>query len=564
MQNVTLSPAMGRYLNMVNNKSVAKTGFPANENYARELMQLFTLGLTQLNPDGTPSPSAASPLPTYTEDDVKALARILTGWTYGDGNPGTVPGGTGGTNYGVPMEAVAASSLWHDTTAKTFLGQSFGSGGTATAELNRALDIIFSQPTLPVFVSRQLIQQLVTSNPKPRLRAGGRSGVQRQRRWRQGRSLPPVVRAILMHPEALASNDTVTMSGKLSEPVLFITSTMRAFQCRRDRSSVHDRSVGGSWVSAVFYPGSVFSYFSPGFRVRGTNNGTGAPILGPEFQGLTTVHRARAGQLRRGSSQRRLRHERDHRLHTLHDQSHRRGNARRPSAPKRSWAAASPRPRRTAIIAAVNVTPVTDAFERARTAIYLTLTRRRPRSIARRESHHESEESPSVSEELLCRRRRRNGGAVSRLAPMSLLAQSAGDYKALVCVFLFGGNDANNMIIPIDSRHAAYRTMRGSVALPAPDAANPDAIIPAGSSGYGLHPRTATVEGRYDTNRVAMVFNAGTLFEPMTRTEYRKRHQTAPVALFSHSDQTQQCADLDRHRRRNGMGWTAETTSRRR
>ncbi len=128
---------------------------------------------------------------------------------------------------------------------------------------------------------------------------------------------------------------------------------------------------------------------------------------------------------------------------------------------------------------------------------------------------------------------------VTRLAPMSLFAQGS-DYKALVCVFLFGGNDANNMIIPVDSRYAAYQTMRGSVALAGPDLSNPDAILPAGSSGYGLHSRLPLLKARYDTNRVAMVFNTGPLYEPMTRAEYRNGTKRRPVALFSHSDQTQQ------------------------
>lgn len=129
---------------------------------------------------------------------------------------------------------------------------------------------------------------------------------------------------------------------------------------------------------------------------------------------------------------------------------------------------------------------------------------------------------------------------MTRLAPMSLMAQSAGDYKALVCVFLFGGNDANNMIVPVDSRYGAYQTMRGAVALAGPNPANPDALLPAGSSGYGLHSRLPLLRARYEQNRVAMVFNVGTLFEPLTRADYRNGTKRRPVNLFSHSDQTTQ------------------------
>jgi uncharacterized protein (DUF1800 family) len=160
MRVVTLNPAMGRYLNMVNNRSQAVTGVPANENYAREVMQLFTLGTSLLNPDGTPMVNS----PTYSEDDVKALARILTGWTFGDGDPATVPTGLRSENYGVPMEAVQRN---HDITAKTFLGEPFAAGQTAVQDLDHAMEVLFNHPNVGPFVSRQLIQQLVTSNPSP-------------------------------------------------------------------------------------------------------------------------------------------------------------------------------------------------------------------------------------------------------------------------------------------------------------------------------------------------------------------------------------------------------------
>jgi uncharacterized protein (DUF1800 family) len=329
-------------------------------------MQLFTLGLTQLNPNGTPT-NPASPQPTYTEDDVKALARILTGWTFGDGNPATVPTSTGGENYTVPMEPVASR---HDITAKTFLGANFPAGGSALVELNLALDLIFSQSSLAPFVSKQLIQQLVTSNPSPGYvqdiaavfndNGGGMKG-----------DLAAVVRAILLHPEALASNDPNTMSGKLAEPVLYITSMMRTFNATvTDHPFMTDRSeIMGQ---RVFYPPSVFSYFAPGFRVRGTNNGSGVPLQGPEFQGLTTVtalERANfIGALLRG----------DYGTNVTIDYS--------PFTTRATTAATLvdycaevflggriSAEQRNTIINAVNASGA-DAFERSRTAIYLTLT----------------------------------------------------------------------------------------------------------------------------------------------------------------------------------------------
>jgi uncharacterized protein (DUF1800 family)/fibronectin type 3 domain-containing protein len=373
MRTITLNPAMGRYLNMLNNQSQAKTGFPANENYARELMQLFTLGLVQLNPDGTPTDSL-NPVPTYNEDDVKALARMLTGWTFGDGNASTVPTGGGATNYGVPMEAVVTSGSavpWHDVTAKTFLGENISAGGTARGELDQALDIIFNQPTLAPFVSKQLIQQLVTSNPSPAYVAAVTAVFNDNGAGIKG-DLAAVVRAILMHPEALASTDANTMSGKLAEPVLYISSIMRALN-----ATVSDTPSNTMRAEAmgqrVFYPPSVFSYFAPSFRVRGTSNGAGAPLFGPEFQGLTTVT-----ALERANFVSDLLAGRFGTAVTFDNTpfTSRAGNAAalvdfcadtfmggRISAAMRS-----------AIITAVNASPAANLTDRANTAIYLTLT----------------------------------------------------------------------------------------------------------------------------------------------------------------------------------------------
>lgn len=279
MRDMTLNPAMGRYLNMLNNTSQAVTGAPANENYARELLQLFTLGLVQLNPDGTPQIDPATGLqkPTYAEADVKALARIFTGWTFGDGNA-TAPTDYGDENFLVPMEPVARH---HDSTAKTFLGASFPSGQSALTELNHALDVIFSHPNLGPFVARQIIQQLVTSNPSPAYVAAV-AGVFNDNGNGVRGDLAAVVRAVLTHPEAAATTAT---SGKLAEPVLFVLAQLRALDAAvTDHPFMTDKAT--EMGQKVFYPPSVFSYFSPGFRVR--NTGTPS-LVGPEFQQLTAV-----------------------------------------------------------------------------------------------------------------------------------------------------------------------------------------------------------------------------------------------------------------------------------
>ncbi len=278
MRAVTLTPAMGRYLNMVNNRAESVTGVPANENYARELMQLFTLGLTALNANGTPVLDATGrPVPAYSEADVKALARILTGWTYGDGNPTTVPTGAAPVNFGVPMEPVAR---YHDVTEKTFLGERFPAGQSAQQDLDQALDVIFQHPNVGPFVARQLIQQLVTSNPSTTYVADV-AGVFNSSGTGRG-DLGAVVRAILRHGEASVTAPT---SGKLAEPVLFVVSQLRALNATvTDHPFMSDKVA--EMGQNVFFPPSVFSYFSPGYRVRGTGT---PPLGGPEFQGLTSV-----------------------------------------------------------------------------------------------------------------------------------------------------------------------------------------------------------------------------------------------------------------------------------
>lgn len=138
------------------------------------------------------------------------------------------------------------------------------------------------------------------------------------------------------------------------------------------------------------------------------------------------------------------------------------------------------------------------------------------------------------------------GAHLAHLAPISASAQGlGGDYKALVCIFLFGGNDSNNLIVPNDSRYTAYQTMRGAVALPG------SALLPAGSTGYGFHPALTNVKRFYDQQRVATVFNVGTLFAPVSKGTMNS--VPLPRNLYSHSDQTQQWQTSDPNG--GGTGW---------
>jgi uncharacterized protein (DUF1800 family) len=275
---VSLNPAMGHYLDMANNnKGVASRGTAANENYARELMQLFTLGLTQLNPDGSPMlDSHGNPIPTYMQSDVTYLAKAFTGWTYP-----TAPKANAKVNnpayYTGQMIPVAAE---HDTTEKNiFGGVVIPAGQTAQEDLTSVLDALMSQSTMAPFISQQLIQHLVTSNPSP-------AYVQRIAGVFQGTggNMQNVISAILTDPEARAGDvprATVDANfGHMREPVLYMANILRALNATLGPNSAIQNDAT-NMGQELFYEPSVFSYFSPQYRTAGG-------LLGPEFQLYST------------------------------------------------------------------------------------------------------------------------------------------------------------------------------------------------------------------------------------------------------------------------------------
>src|SRR5262249_13183384 len=147
LSEITLDASMGKYLDLANSAKPGISG-GANENYAREVMQLFSIGINLLNPDGSLKlDGQGQPIPTYTQTDVRQMALALTGWTYG--NSSGAPPSFGNYNYYPgPMLPIAA---YHDTTAKTILGHSLPAGQTAVQDLNGALDIIFNHPNVGPF-----------------------------------------------------------------------------------------------------------------------------------------------------------------------------------------------------------------------------------------------------------------------------------------------------------------------------------------------------------------------------------------------------------------------------
>ena len=288
MQDVTLSPAMGDWLDMVNNgKPNISKGDHANENYAREFMQLFTIGTSQLNPDGSfQLDSSGNQIPTYTQDTVEAFARAYTGWTYP-----LAPGATQQTYnpqyWTGPMVAVDSN---HDTGAKQLLTYPGASGGgalpagqTSMQDLQGAMDNVFNHPNVGPFISRELIQHLVTSNPSPAYIQRVASVFNDNGAGVRG-DMKAVLTAILMDSEARRGDDpatTVGTDGHLQEPILYMTGLLRAFGATSDGSNLS--YYGDGMGQQALYSPSVFNFYSPDFVIPGTTT------FGPEFQILTTA-----------------------------------------------------------------------------------------------------------------------------------------------------------------------------------------------------------------------------------------------------------------------------------
>jgi uncharacterized protein (DUF1800 family) len=284
MMDVTLTPAMGHYLDMVDNDAPAP-GQHANENYAREIMQLFCLGLNQLNPDGTPVlDSKGNPVPTYTQNDVMDLGRAFTGWTY-PVQPGKTQQNHNPEYYGGPMVPVEAN---HDTGTKTILGQTIPAGQSAEVDLAAALNIIFNHPNVGPFVGRQLIEHLVTSNPSPayvqRVAQAFNAGTFNTYGSGKRGDMLATIAAILLDPEARRGDVTATSvatDGKLREPIVMIVSVARAFHAQTDGGGFTYE--GKAMSQEIFYSPTVFNFFPPVSPIAGT------ALNGPEFAIFNTV-----------------------------------------------------------------------------------------------------------------------------------------------------------------------------------------------------------------------------------------------------------------------------------
>ena len=273
LEKVTLSPMMGQYLDMANNERLdPRRGVPPNENFAREVLQLFSVGLVQLQADGTARRGAdARPLPTYGPQEIAEFARAFTGWTYA-ARPDVKPQRRNPGYFDSPLVPVADM---HDAGPKRLLqGQQIAGSADPRAELAQVLDNIFQHPNVGPFIGRRLIQNLTTSHPTPAY-IGRVARVFDNNGLGVRGDLRAVVRAILLDPEARGDTPSSAQFGKLREPVLYVTGVMRALGARSDGVDL----IGQSSVMEqnVFVAPTVFNFFPPDYELTGS--GMNAPEL---------------------------------------------------------------------------------------------------------------------------------------------------------------------------------------------------------------------------------------------------------------------------------------------
>jgi uncharacterized protein (DUF1800 family) len=290
LEDVTLSPVMGQYLSMARNqKPNPSTGSEPDENYAREVMQLLTIGLNMLNTDGSLALDANGlPTPTYTPNDIVGLAHIFTGWgsRYDPQNP---PANLRDFfRYG-EMDELNPMILYpdfHDTKAKRIVsGVNVAANVDGKAEMKLALDTLFNHPNVGPFIARQLIQRFVTSNPSRGYIYRVASAFNRNEQGKRG-DMKATVKAVLMDPEARNPIFEADVAhGKLREPLLRVSGVLRAFlpppPLAPDKRYFIDLSNSMAFQSPLKSP-SVFNFFQPGYIPPGPLAVSG--LFGPEFQ----------------------------------------------------------------------------------------------------------------------------------------------------------------------------------------------------------------------------------------------------------------------------------------
>ena len=290
LEKVTLNPMMGIYLSALRSAKATfdtrgnPTSLP-DENYAREVMQLFTIGLNELNPDGTLrlDPNG-QPIPTYTQDTIMQMAKVFTGWGFAN----STENATANVNLfrGSPGNYIDSMMLWpafHDDTAKAIVGgRVLPAGQGGVKDLRDALDALVAHPNTAPFISRQLIQRLVTSNPSPgyiyrvaQVFSNNGAGVRGD--------LAAVVRAILLDYEARSPAVAATATfGKLKEPLIMTTALLRAAGGTSNSGRIYIPNPEGSLSQAALRSPTVFNFYEPNYVLPGAVAEAG--LYAPEFQ----------------------------------------------------------------------------------------------------------------------------------------------------------------------------------------------------------------------------------------------------------------------------------------
>ena len=273
LEKVTLHPAMGRFLDMANNRKGTATGVSPNENYAREILQLFSQGVNLLNDDGTEKKGLDGlPIEAYTQDEIKGFAKVFTGWTYPTLAGATPSTGSNTSNLAGTMEP---RENYHDVGTKDLLGSVVAPAATsAFADVTGALDNIFNYANVPPFVSKFMIQKLVTGQPSAgyvqriaNVFKNNGSGVRGD--------MKAVVTAILTDTEARGAAKHEPSYGHLNEPVLMITNLARALSAKTDGYAFYNS--GNAMAQGIFSAPSVFNYYAPDHVVSSVG------VTSPEF-----------------------------------------------------------------------------------------------------------------------------------------------------------------------------------------------------------------------------------------------------------------------------------------
>jgi uncharacterized protein (DUF1800 family) len=287
LEAVSLHPAMGIYLSSLHNQKESATRAP-DENYGREVMQLMSIGLFELNPDGSQKLVNGAPVETYSSADISGMAKVFTGWSWA-GPDKTAKRFVG--DYDNPereWQPMQSYPQYHSTSAKNFLGTSVPAQGTPdpAASLKIALDRLSGHPNAGPFVGRQLIQRLVSSNPSPAYVGRVAAAFANNGQGVRG-DMKAVIRAILLDPEARSDSALSAINaGKLREPVLRLSGWMRAFEAR----SASGRFLIGNTDDAIDSIGqsplraaSVFNFYRPGYVPPNTSIAN-ANLVAPEMQ----------------------------------------------------------------------------------------------------------------------------------------------------------------------------------------------------------------------------------------------------------------------------------------